>query len=154
MRVLGMTPLVVAGLIAAAPAWAQDTAQNRMALEKQLIANETAVNEAVMKHDLAAFNKLVAADAWSVDVTGISSIADFVKMLPQIKLEPGWKISEPKVAWISDDVAVVVYHWMGNASMAGMAFPDHTLSSTVWARRQGQWRAVFHQETPAMPMKE
>ena len=154
MRMFSITSVIAAGLVAAAPVLAQGTAQNRMTLDKQLVANETAINEAVMKHDATAFRKLVADDAVAVDAMGISSAADFVKAMDALKFEPGWKIAEPKVTWISDDVAVLVYHWYGKGTMGGVPLPQHTLSSTVWARRSGQWKAVFHQETPPMETKK
>jgi hypothetical protein len=114
------------------------------------MANETAVNAAVEKHDAATFKKHVAADAWSVDPGGIMSMAEFEKTMAQIKVEPGWKIVDSKVIWLSDAAAIHIYRWNGKASFMGMTMGD-SLASTTWVNRGGNWVAVFHQETPAPP---
>jgi hypothetical protein len=123
---------------------------NKAAVEKAIVANETAINLAVAKGDLAGFSKYMAKDAWSVDQTGMMAIADFEKAFGQVKVEPGWKIDASKVIWIDDNVAVHMYHWTGQGSFAGQAFGD-SFSSTVWANRGGSWLVVFHHEAPAAP---
>jgi hypothetical protein len=123
---------------------------NKAAVEKAIIANEQAVNEAVAKRDLAGFKKHVASDAWSVDPGGSMAVAEFEKNFSQIKVEPGWKIDSSKVLWVGDNAAVHIFRWTGKGSFMGQAFGD-SYASTVWANRGGSWVAVFHQETPVPP---
>lgn len=125
-------------------------APNRAAAEKTIIANETAVNEAVAKNDLAGFKKHLASDGWSVDPTGLAPITEFEKILDQVKVEPGWKVGGFKVVWISDSAAVLSYRWTGKATIMGQPYGD-SHASTVWVNRNGNWVALFHQETPAAP---
>jgi hypothetical protein len=122
-------------------------APNKAAVEKQLIANENAVNEAIAKHDLAGFKKHVPSESWAVDPGGPMTVAEFEKNFTQVKFEPGWKIDQSKVVWIDDNAAVHFYRWTGKGSFGGQPFGD-TYSSTVWANRGGSWVALFHQETP------
>ena len=131
----------------AASAFAQS---NRAAAEKQILANEMAVNKAFEKHDLAAINKLILAEGVTVDPMGVTSVADFLKMVPEMKMSPGWKIDSSKVQWIDDNTAVHTYKWTGKGTMMGQPMPSPTWSSTLWVLRSGQWRAAFHQETVAM----
>ena len=135
-------------LLVATAAYAQ--APNKPAVEKAVVANENAVNEAVAKGDLAGFKKLVASDGWSVDPGGLMPVSEFDKSFSQMKVEPGWKISASKVVWIGDNAVVHTYKWTGKGTFMGQAFGD-TYSSTVWVNRGGNWVAVFHQETPVAP---
>jgi hypothetical protein len=146
-----MRKMMVGGaalLAAAATLHAQ--APNKLAAEKQLIANETAVNEAIAKHDLAGFKKHVPSESWAVDPGGPMQVADLEKNFAQLKVEPGWKIDQSKVVWIDDNTAVHMYRWTGKGSYLGQPFGD-TYSSTVWTNRGGSWVALFHQETPIPP---
>jgi hypothetical protein len=125
-------------------------APNKAAVEKAIVANEQAVNEAVAKNDLAAFKKLVASDGWSVDAGGPMAVSEFEKNFSQVKTEPGWKIDGSKVIWIDDNVAVHTYRWSGKGSFMGQTFRD-SYASSVWVKRGGTWVAVFHHESPAAP---
>ena len=143
-----MLSAVPALLLIATTAQAQPP--NKAAVEKAVLANETAVNEAMAKHDLAGFKKFVPADSWSVDPGGLMTVADFEKNFAQVMVEPGWKIDNSKVLWINENIVVHTYRWTGKGTYMGQAFGD-TYSSTVWVNRGGNWTAAFHQETPIPP---
>ena len=119
-------------------------APNRAAVEKQIMANEQTINEAVAKRDLAAFQKLVARDGWSIDPSGVMAVTEFEKNINEVKVEPGWKIDSSKILWVNDNVAIHSYRWTGKGSFMGMPFKSPTYSSTTWANRGGTWLAVFH----------
>src|SRR5262245_42921347 len=79
---------------------ASNAAVQNAPAEKTLIANERAINEAIVKGDLAAFQQHVAADGWSMDgMTGRMAVAEFIKVFPQMtkdaKIE-AWDISDVK----------------------------------------------------------
>jgi hypothetical protein len=126
---------------------------DKAALEAALLASEQKLNEAVAKGSLAAFKALVAEGGWSVDQGGQISVLDFEKSLSQIKIEPGWAITDSRVVWINTASAVVTYKWTGKGSMAGQPIPPVVFASTVWTTRGGKWVAVFHQESAAAPGK-
>jgi len=125
-------------------------AGSKAATEKMLIANENKINEAVAKHDVKAFNDLVAADAVSVDGNGVMKVSDFVKTMDQLKIV-SWHAMDQKVTWVDDKTAVVGYTWMGSGTYMNQPVPETDYSSTVWTERNGKWVAVFHQESTATP---
>jgi len=125
--------------------------RDKAAIEKALVANENKANAAISKGDAAGFNAIVAADAWSLEATGPMPASEFGKNIAQIKLEPGWTITDTKVVWVDDNSAILIYKWSGKGTYMGQAFPSPTWSSTTYVNRGGKWVAVFHQETPAAP---
>jgi hypothetical protein len=139
---------VALALGCSAPAFAQ--AASKATIEKNLIANENKINEAVAKHDVKTFNDLVASDAISADGMGVMKVADFVKSMDQMKVG-SWHIMDTAVHWVDDKTAVLTYTWMGSGTFKGEAVPPTTYSSTVWTERNGKWVAVFHQESAAAP---
>lgn len=123
-------------------------AQDKAATEKALIANETRINEAVAKTDKAAFNALVAPDAWSADGNGFMKVSDFSAMMDQLKVKT-WKISDEKVTWADANTAIVTYTWTGAGTFQGQPFPSKTYVSSVWTKKGDKWLVVYHQESEA-----
>jgi hypothetical protein len=128
------------------PAPEYRAAPERSALDKALIANENKINEAVAKGNKAAFTALVAADATSIDGTGLMKTSEFAEMLNQVKINT-WKLSDEKVAWVDQNTAIVTSKWTGSGTFQGQPLPAETYCSTVWAKKGGKWVAVFHQES-------
>jgi hypothetical protein len=122
---------------------------DRAGMEQAIKLNEAKVAEAIAKGDVAAFKTLVADTAWSVDANGPMAAIDFQKNFAQIKIEPGFTITDSKVVWSDTNTAVHFYKWTGKATYQGQPLPEVVWSSTVWNRRQNRWIAVFHQETAA-----
>lgn len=135
-------------LACATSAYAQ-AGGGKAATEKALIANENKLNEAVAKGDLPTFKSFIAPDAMSADGSGIMPVAEFIKEFSQIKIT-AWKITDPKVMWVDDKTAVVLYTWTGKGTFAGQPVPEKTFTSTVWTDKGGKWMAVYHQESAAM----
>lgn len=126
-------------------------AQNREAIARQMEANERAINVAIQKSDMAAFKALVAEDGVNVDGMGVSTVAEFMKMFSQLKLD-SFSIDQVKVTFLNDSAAVITYRFTGKGSMMGMPMPSPVWASTAYANRGGKWVAVFHQETVPTPM--
>src|SRR5262245_23465085 len=88
------TVIAVACVAAASVGAAQaPTASNRAAIEKQIVAAERAVNEAVAKGDMKTFHANVAADGIDFEGNGATKInsPDFDKMITSSKIE-SWNI--------------------------------------------------------------
>ena len=120
---------------------------DRAGMEQAIKLNETKVVEAIAKGDVAAFKGLVSDSAWSIDPNGPMSAIDFQKSFAQLKIEPGFTITDSRFVWSDTNTAVHMYKWTGKATFQGQPLPEVTWSSTVWNRRQNRWVAVFHQET-------
>jgi uncharacterized protein (TIGR02246 family) len=147
MKTLTLTISALA--LAAGPAFAQGTAT--AAIEKQLMANEHAINEAVAKGDAKTFTSLLTTDSMATDGSGTMPAADFVKMMPMLKLT-AQKLDAMKVAWLTPDVALVTYTWSGTGTMQGEKVPSPDYANTVWVKQKdGKWLARFHQESLAFP---
>ena len=144
------TALALGWVLCGAVAMISAQAGSKAATEKMLIANETKINEAVAKHDVKAFNDLVASDAMSADGNGFMKVADFVKTMDQLKIA-SWHAMNEQVTWLNDKTAVVGYTWMGSGTYMNQPVPATTYASTVWTERNGKWVAVFHQESAATP---
>ena len=134
------------GILVLTAGWA--AAQDKAALEKALVANETKLNEAVAKGDKATFTAMVAPDAWSADGTGITKVSDFITMFDQVKIT-SWKITDPKVQWVDANNAIVIYTWTGAGTFQGQPFPTKTYVATVWTKKGDKWLAAYHQESEA-----
>ena len=125
------------------------------ATEKQLLANERAISEAVAKGNLAAFKEHVAPDGWYIDpMAGHASVAEFIKGFEQMTKDmkvSSWDLTEPRTHWVDANTAVLAYKWVGKGTYQGQPLPSPVWASTVWAKRGGKWMAVFHQETNPLP---
>ena len=139
--------MIAGALLCATAAWAQ----GNEATEKQLIANERMISEAVNKKDLKMFHAMVDSAGIGVDALGFTRVADMDKMFQQMNITES-RIDQERVIWLSPDVAVVAYRWTGKGTYQGMPVPSPTYGSTIYAKQKnGQWLARFHQESMAMP---
>lgn len=145
MKIIGMVPVI---LLALAVAEAQDrtAATPNDAIEKMLIANEHALHDAVAKADKASFLSLVLPGGTWTAREGFIPMELLVNGLGEFKLGK-WDIVNPRVTWIDQDAAIVVYAWTGEGTFHNQPLPSTTLASTVWTRRSGKWLAVHHQQT-------
>jgi hypothetical protein len=153
-RILGFSTLVMLAGVAVASAAAAQTppASSHAAIEKQIVANERAINDAFAKGDLKAFHANIAPDAVGIDPSGINKVntPDFDKMLGATKIL-SWNIDGSQFYWIGDASVVHMYRWTGKGTYEGQPVPSPTWASTVWTSKGGKWLAVFHQESTAMP---
>ncbi len=157
MRQARLVGFGIAAVLWAGPALAQGAtgkpAAGRDSLASRLTANEQKVQDALMKKDVAAFNRLVEADGWAVDETGYMKVADFVKSIPDLKLENA-RLEDVKVLPVSPTVSILTYKLNQKGTYQGQPVPPLVYATTVWVNRGGTWRAAFHQETtPAAPKK-
>jgi hypothetical protein len=147
-----LTLIVVACVAAASVDAAQaPPASNRASIEKQIVAAERAVNEAVAKGDVKTFHANVASDGIDLEGNGVNKVnaPEFDKMITSAKIE-SWNIDNSQFYWVSDNAVVHMYRWTGKGTFSGQPVQSPTWASTIWANKGGKWLAVFHQETPAM----
>ncbi len=65
-----------------------------------------------------------------------------------IKAAPHWanfRIEQPRVVVLADDGAILTYQ--ATAQRAGQE-PYSALMTTVFVKREGAWKTVFHKQTP------
>jgi hypothetical protein len=146
------TVLVLAGMAVASALAQTPPASSHAAVEKQIVANERAINDAIAKGDMKTFHAHIASDAVGIDPSGISKVntPDFDKMMLTTKIQ-SWNIDGSQFYWIGDTAVVHMYRWTGKGTYEGQPVPSPTWASTVWTNKGGKWLAVFHQESTAMP---
>ena len=141
--------ILVATLLALAAAKAQDKtpAKPDDTAGTMLIANERALLEAVAKGDKASFLSLVLVPdgVWTTR-HGFVPMQLLVNGLDQFEVTR-WEIVNPRVTWLDEASAIVVYSWTGAGTLHNEPLASTSLASTVWTRRSGKWLAVHHQET-------
>lgn len=119
------------------------------AIEKTIVANENKVVDAISKQDKAGFTALMGPGSIAGGDTGFITMAEFVPMMDQIKLTNA-KISDSKFVWAGSSTVVHYFVETGVGSFQGQPMSSlKTYSSTVWTKKDGNWVAVFHQETAA-----
>ena len=123
---------------------------DKAAIEKQLIANERALNGAFAKGDTATFFGLIDKTGVGVDNMGVTKISDLEKIIPQAKIA-SWNIDDTHVVWVDADTAVVYYRWTGSGTVMGQPVPSPVYASSVWTKRAGKWIVAYHQESIQTP---
>jgi ketosteroid isomerase-like protein len=122
------------------------------AVEKALIANENAVNDAFAKKDVAKMKSFIADDAVAVDMGGVTAVGDMMKMIPTMDMKlTEQALSNYKFVWVDANTAVLSYTWTAKGMAMGQPVQSPVYASTVWAKRGTKWVAVFHQESVAAP---
>jgi hypothetical protein len=118
-----------------------------------LKAKEMQINDCFKKQDSKTFLTLVDPNAWSVDATGIAPVSQVLGMFKDITIKD-YSIEGYTATPIDKDVYVATYTWKGEGTYKGQAWPPMTYCSSVWAKRGGDWKCVFHQESIPMPSEE
>lgn len=137
-------------LLALAVTDAQEKSGAKPMEETMLIANERALLDAVAKADKASFLSLVLLPegVWTT-THGFVPMNLLVDGLDSFKLTK-WDIVNPRVTWLDQDSAILLYTWTGTGTFGNQPLASTTLASTVWTKRNGKWLAVHHQETDLM----
>jgi hypothetical protein len=140
--------IVPAILLAVALTGAQDktVATPKDTAEKTLIANERSLHDAVAKGDKTSFRSLVLPEGLWTTRQGFVPMQLLADGLEGFKLTK-WEIVNSRVTWLGEDSAIVTYVWTGSGTFGDQPLAPTTLAATVWARRDGKWLAVHHQQT-------
>lgn len=138
--------LLCAVLLGLAMTRAQEVRKPAGASDETLIANERALHGAITKADKAVFLSLVAPEgAWTTPqgFVPMNLLADRLEGFRVSKSE----MANPRVTRVGEDSAVLLYVWTVTGTLGDQPLPATMLSSTIWARRDGKWVAVHHQDT-------
>ena len=117
-----------------------------------IIAREKQVLDALMKKDSKAFYSLVASDGMLNGAQGRMPVADFTKMMfgPDYTLSNA-TIEDAQVMMIDKDAAILTYKSTGTETIKGQSNAGTSYATTIWAKRKGEWKAIFHQESMIPP---
>jgi len=113
---------------------------------KVVLDKEHALLDAVGKTEKASMQALLLPDGTWTARDGFIPMKFLVEN-PQAFKWTKWDMVNPHVTPLSPESALVVYVWAGSGTFNNRPVAQTSLASTVWAKRNGQWVAVHHQET-------
>jgi hypothetical protein len=103
--------------------------------------------EATKNKDIKSLRSLCAQDYVAIISDGSRlTLEDFIALFPVFEVK-SYKLSDMRVLPIGPDVAILVYKAKTQTAILGMTVKEDTQHSSTWARRDGEWRNVFYQET-------
>jgi hypothetical protein len=60
-------------------------------------------------------------------------------------------VEDPQVMMIDKDAAILTYKSTGTETYQGKTETGISYATTVWVKRGGGWKAIFHQESMVPP---
>ncbi|WP_260739837.1 nuclear transport factor 2 family protein [Tunturiibacter lichenicola] len=118
-------------------------------LQKNIIECEAKMWKALIgpKVDIEEFQRRLAWGYLSIDSDGVLySGQENLPYLQSIAVS-SFTIKNPSVRELSSTSAVIVAHVKWDGTRDGHQVSADILSSTVWIKRDGKWRAQLHTET-------
>jgi len=113
---------------------------------KALLDKEHELLDAVGKADKASMQTLLMPEGTWTTKDGFIPMKFLVERPEAFKLTK-WDMVNPHVTSLGPESALVLYVWAGSGTLNNRPVAQTSLASTVWAKRNGQWLAVHHQET-------
>jgi hypothetical protein len=114
---------------------------------EEILRLETGVWSALAAGDAVADAALLAEDFLGVYPTGFAARSDHTGQLLGGPTVAGYELTEVRLVELSADVVLLAYR--ARFVPAAETAPRTMYVSSVWQRRDGRWRNVFSQDTPA-----
>ena len=119
------------------------------AADAEVIGNEKAGWEAIKKKDWDAFGKVLASDYLQVLDDGVYDKTRALSAIKDFDLTD-YALSDWKTIPIDKDAMIVTYSSTVKATYKGQAAPSGPFrEAAAYVNRNGQWVAIFYQETLA-----
>jgi hypothetical protein len=120
------------------------------ATEQKLVDMEKSLWEAWKNHDSAPFQKMLSADSVNVNPMGVSGTEQAVKDAAASDCKVNsYSVEDPKATWVDKDAVLLTYKATQDAVCSSQKIPDTVWCSSLWVKKGNEWKAAFHQETPA-----
>jgi hypothetical protein len=117
--------------------------------EAEVIAKEKAAWDAVRQKDFAGFRQIMAGDGIYVSHHGVLDPAGTVNEIKELDLT-NVSFFDWKVLPIDKDAVLVTYTAHINGRIKGQPLVSSSVrGSTAWVKRDGQWLAIYHQDSEA-----
>jgi hypothetical protein len=116
--------------------------------DDHLLHMERSVWDALKRKDLVAFDNLLAAEFYEIDVAGhVTDKHQHLLALPHIYIY-GYDIVNFYTTMPVADLEIVRYQITVNGTLMGKEFlPGPYNTTSVWVRRDGSWVKILYQET-------
>jgi hypothetical protein len=146
LPLFAITLLAVTSLYAARTGATAQSKAKPADSDQMIIDNSRATWEAYKSRNIAAMKALTAKEYASNAVTGPSNLQQDVDTIDKLTIE-SFTIDEPKVTWVTKDVAILRYKADLKGSYDGKPFGP-VYATEVWVNRGGKWWIISYQETP------
>lgn len=138
-----LAALLVCAIMAFAAGGDQATEQSLMQTEKSLW-------EAWKNHDAEPFKKTSTDDALDVGMGGIRNMDRLLKdMGSSACTVTSYSLDSPTFRWVDKNSVFVVYRASQDATCDGQKVPPVVWATSLWVKKNGSWKNMFHQETAA-----
>jgi uncharacterized protein DUF4440 len=141
-----ITLLAVASLSSARTGASAKSKSKPADSDQMIIDNSRAVWEAYKSRNIAAIKALTAKEYVSYTQAGPSNLQQDIDTIDKLTIE-SYTINEPKVTWVTKDVAILRYKCDLKGSYEGKQFGT-VYATEVWVNRGGKWWITSYQETP------
>jgi hypothetical protein len=121
------------------------------ATEQNLTQTEKSLWEAWKNHDAEPFRKTSMDDALDVGMGGIRTTDQLLKdMGSSLCTVTSYALDTPTFKWIDKNSVFMVYRANQDATCDGQRVPPVVWATSLWVKKNGSWKAMFHQETAAV----
>ncbi len=141
---LAMTTFCIAQTDATSKSQSKQAGGSRS--DQMFIDNSRSTWEAYKSRNIAAIKALTAEDYVSYTQAGPSNLQQDIATIEKLTIE-SFTIDEPKVTWVTKDVAILRYKCDLKGSFDGKAFKP-VYATEVWVKRGSKWRIISYTETP------
>ena len=114
--------------------------------DQMLVDNSRAVWEAYKSRNTTAMRALTADEYVAHTQEGPSDLKHDIDTIDKLTIE-AFTIDEPKVTWVTKDVAILNYKCELKGAFEGKPFKP-VYATEVWVNRGGKWRIISYTETP------
>jgi uncharacterized protein (TIGR02246 family) len=122
--------------------------------EQELIDVERRFWNAMQEKDAEAASSLTDDQCVIVGAQGVSAID--ANTMAKLTSEGEWELKHyafdeqaRQIRFLTDDIAIVAYPVTERVIVNGETLPIKANDSSVWVRRDGQWRCALHTESLA-----
>jgi hypothetical protein len=124
------------------------------AKQQELLEVERRFWNAIKRKDAQGTARMTDDGCIVVGAQGLSAIDQ--KTMAKLTAEGKWELEQysfdeqnAQVRFLSDDVAIVAYKVNERVAIDGQTLPIEANDSSVWVRRNGEWRCALHTESLA-----
>ena len=120
------------------------------AVEQKLTQMEKELWEAWKNKQVDPFKKVMAAESMSVGTSGIVGTEQAISAIGSHDCKvAGYTVGQPQFMWLDKNSVMMAYPATQDAVCGGEKAPPEVWATSMWVKHGNDWKAVFHQETPA-----
>ena len=119
--------------------------------KQSLVELERGQWQAMVDGDVDYYRHLLTDDFMAVMGEGVMDTQMTVDMMSDRPTSFRYEMDDPTELELSEDSALLTYRAHFEGDHKGEHFSQDAYFTTIYVRREGQWRAAFSQMTPAQP---